>query len=210
MSQHSKAIMLLVLLLGLTGTSEAQDKPNIVLVFMDNFGWGEPGFNGRGIVRGAPTPRLDKLASEGLRLTNFNVEVQCTKWRKPIRFPATHWLARATMGINRRQSRLDVPLVAMLADNHWCLPARAFSFPQIALRPIPAHPHSINHTHELISNRHTLRSQECRNTDCVARTELGQLLRPTTKNLILRGERHAIPWQASLGAETPPSAMGSK
>jgi arylsulfatase len=24
----------------------AQDKPNIVLVFMDNFGWGEPGFNG--------------------------------------------------------------------------------------------------------------------------------------------------------------------
>ena len=24
----------------------AQDRPNIVLVFMDNFGWGEPGFNG--------------------------------------------------------------------------------------------------------------------------------------------------------------------
>ena len=46
-----------------------------MLVFMDNFGWGEPGFNGGGIIRGAPTPRLDKLASEGLRLTNFNVEV---------------------------------------------------------------------------------------------------------------------------------------
>jgi len=26
----------------------AQDKPNIVLVFLDNFGWGEPGFNGGG------------------------------------------------------------------------------------------------------------------------------------------------------------------
>ncbi|MBW1859536.1 MAG: arylsulfatase, partial [Deltaproteobacteria bacterium] len=24
----------------------AAKKPNIVLVFMDNFGWGEPGFNG--------------------------------------------------------------------------------------------------------------------------------------------------------------------
>ncbi len=36
----------------------AQDKPNIVLVFMDNFGWGEPGFNGGGIIRGAPTLRL--------------------------------------------------------------------------------------------------------------------------------------------------------
>jgi arylsulfatase len=36
--------------------AHAQDKPNIVLVFMDNFGWGEPGFNGGGIIRGAATP----------------------------------------------------------------------------------------------------------------------------------------------------------
>ena len=66
-------------------TAFAQDrKPNIVLVFMDNFGWGEPGFNGGGIIRGAATPRLDQLASEGLRLTNFNVEVQCTPSRSAI------------------------------------------------------------------------------------------------------------------------------
>jgi arylsulfatase len=62
----------------------AQDKPNIVIVFMDNFGWGEPGFNGGGIIRGAATPRLDRLASEGLRLTNFNVEVQCTPSRSAL------------------------------------------------------------------------------------------------------------------------------
>jgi arylsulfatase A-like enzyme len=62
----------------------AQDKPNIVLVFMDNFGWGEPGFNGGGIVRGAATPRLDQIAAEGLRLTNFNVEVQCTPSRSAL------------------------------------------------------------------------------------------------------------------------------
>ena len=72
------------ILLGLAGSAQAQDKPNIVLVFMDNFGWGEPGFNGGGIIRGAPTPRLDKLASEGLRLTNFNVEAQCTPSRSAI------------------------------------------------------------------------------------------------------------------------------
>ena len=66
-------------------TAFAQDrKPNIVLVFMDNFGWGEPGFNGGGIIRGAETPRLDQLASEGLRLTNFNVEAQCTPSRSAI------------------------------------------------------------------------------------------------------------------------------
>ena len=40
----------------------ASDKPNIVLVFLDNFGWGEPGFNGGGIIRGAATPALDRLA----------------------------------------------------------------------------------------------------------------------------------------------------
>ena len=62
----------------------AQDKPNIVLVFLDNFGWGEPGFNGGGIIRGAPTPRMDTLAAQGLRLTNFNVEVQCTPSRSAI------------------------------------------------------------------------------------------------------------------------------
>jgi arylsulfatase len=53
-------------------------------VFLDNFGWGEPGFNGGGIVRGAETPRMDRLASEGLRLTNFNVEVQCTPSRSAL------------------------------------------------------------------------------------------------------------------------------
>ena len=37
----------------------AADKPNIVLVFLDNFGWGEPGFNGGGIIRGAETPNMD-------------------------------------------------------------------------------------------------------------------------------------------------------
>ena len=62
----------------------ASEKPNIVLVFLDNFGWGEPGFNGGGIIRGAPTPRLDELAGDGMRLTNFNVEVQCTPSRSAI------------------------------------------------------------------------------------------------------------------------------
>ena len=56
----------------------AQNKPNVILVLMDNYGWGEPGVYGGGIIRGAPTPHIDKLADEGLRLLNFNVEAQCT------------------------------------------------------------------------------------------------------------------------------------
>jgi arylsulfatase len=61
-----------------------QAQPNIVFILMDNLGYGEPGCYGGGITRGAPTPRIDRLASEGTRLTNFNVEAQCTPSRSAI------------------------------------------------------------------------------------------------------------------------------
>ena len=78
-----KLLVLALLICPLAGNS-ATDKPNVVLVFLDNFGWGEPGFNGGGIIRGAATPRMDQIAAEGLRLTNFNVEVQCTPSRSAL------------------------------------------------------------------------------------------------------------------------------
>jgi arylsulfatase len=59
-------------------------KPNIVFILTDNLGYGELGVYGGGELRGAPTPRLDKLAAEGLRLTNFNVEPQCTPSRSAM------------------------------------------------------------------------------------------------------------------------------
>ena len=43
----------------------AGKKPNIVFILVDNLGYGELGVYGGGILRGAPTPRIDKLASEG-------------------------------------------------------------------------------------------------------------------------------------------------
>ena len=39
-------------------------KPNIVLVLMDNFGYGEIGVYGGGVLRGAATPIIDSLAEE--------------------------------------------------------------------------------------------------------------------------------------------------
>jgi arylsulfatase len=59
-------------------------KPNIVLILMDNLGYGELGVYGGGITRGGATPRLDALAGEGLRLTNYNVEAQCTPSRAAL------------------------------------------------------------------------------------------------------------------------------
>jgi arylsulfatase len=41
-------------------------RPNILFIVVDNLGYGEVGVYGGGATRGAPTPRIDKLASEGL------------------------------------------------------------------------------------------------------------------------------------------------
>jgi len=79
-------VMLAIILVVIFSVSveAAESKPNIVLIFMDNFGYGELGVYGGGITRGAPTPRIDTLAEEGIRLTNFNVEAQCTPSRSAL------------------------------------------------------------------------------------------------------------------------------
>ena len=66
------------------GHAVAADKPNIVLILMDNFGWGEVGAYGGGILRGAPTPNIDSIADNGLKLLNFNVESQCVPSRSAL------------------------------------------------------------------------------------------------------------------------------
>ena len=58
--------------------------PNIVLILADKLGWGELGCYGGGALRGAPTPRIDALASEGLRFLNFNVESDCVPTRSAL------------------------------------------------------------------------------------------------------------------------------
>ena len=59
-----------VVVVGICSTARAADqKPNVVIMLADNVGYGDIGAYGAGAVRGMPTPRIDKLASEGLRLT---------------------------------------------------------------------------------------------------------------------------------------------
>ena len=47
---------------------EAADKPNIVLIFIDDMGYGDIGPFGNTINR---TPHLDRMAEEGNLLTHF-------------------------------------------------------------------------------------------------------------------------------------------
>ncbi|MDM0081141.1 arylsulfatase [Variovorax sp. J31P179] len=62
----------------------ADRKPNVVFILADNVGYGDLGPYGGGELRGAPTPRIDQLAREGLRLTQYLVEPACTPSRAAL------------------------------------------------------------------------------------------------------------------------------
>jgi len=65
----ARVIVLLVLsFLCSVHTVRAADQPNIVLIFIDDLGWMDIGCYGNDFVE---TPRIDQLAAEGLKFTDF-------------------------------------------------------------------------------------------------------------------------------------------
>ena len=58
----------------------SEKQPNIVFVLCDNVGWGDFGCYGGQ----TPTPRIDKLASEGIRFNSFTSESQCCPTRTAL------------------------------------------------------------------------------------------------------------------------------
>ena len=76
----------------LTGAAEATaEKPNFVILFADDLGYGDLGCYGHPKYK---TPNLDRMAKEGVRLTNFYVPVPyCAPSRGTIltgRYPFRH------------------------------------------------------------------------------------------------------------------------
>jgi arylsulfatase len=87
--RSSRRILVFVLALAIslgfgTATAAEPDRPNILLILLDNTGWGDFGCYGGGALRGAPSPRIDELASQGMLLQNFNTEPQCTPSRSAL------------------------------------------------------------------------------------------------------------------------------
>jgi arylsulfatase len=77
----ARGLLAVAALAGVTRAQEPQPKkPNIVFILLDNVGWGDLSVYGGG----TPTPRMDKLASQGIRFTNYTVESQCTPSRSAI------------------------------------------------------------------------------------------------------------------------------
>ncbi len=57
------------------------NRPNVVFMLADNLGYGDVGCYGAGEARGMPTPNMDALAADGVRLNQFMVEAACTPSR---------------------------------------------------------------------------------------------------------------------------------
>ena len=110
--------------IGLASPAVAQEKkPNILVIMGDDVGWFNIGAYHQGIMSGK-TPNLDKLASQGMRFTDYYAEASCTAGRAnfitgelPIRTGLT------TVG----QAGADVGLPAQAVTVATALKAKGYS-----------------------------------------------------------------------------------
>lgn len=75
----------------------AGQKLNVLIFFVDDLGWGDPGCFGGGAAIGAPTPNIDHLAFEGKKFTSFYSTPTCTPSRAALmtgRLPVRSGLTR--------------------------------------------------------------------------------------------------------------------
>ena len=63
---------------------DVSGRPNVLFFHIDNISQGDIGCYGGGFPQGVTTPNIDEFASEGLLLTNYNVEAQCTPTRSAL------------------------------------------------------------------------------------------------------------------------------
>jgi arylsulfatase len=71
---------LTVAALVLAGAAAAQGKPNIIVIWGDDIGWGNISAYNHGIM-GYKTPNIDRIADEGAMFTDFYSQQSCTAGR---------------------------------------------------------------------------------------------------------------------------------
>src|SRR5262249_39944376 len=77
---YAASIRVAALSCSFSAVNAQQPRPNIVFIMGDDIGWSNIGVYNQGIMSGR-TPNLDKLASEGMRFTDYYAEASCTAGR---------------------------------------------------------------------------------------------------------------------------------
>lgn len=119
MKRWSRVAGLLVILLTSSTLAHAA-KPNLVLVFADDLGWGDPSCYGNTDAR---SPNIDRLAAEGLRFEQFYVNspicspsrVAISTGQYPQRWSITSYLATSDRNSQRGMANWLDPRAPMLA-----------------------------------------------------------------------------------------------
>ena len=120
---HSRFGAFFVACVFCVGASQAgadQTRPNIILVFIDDMGWGDFSCFGN---KDAKTPHIDRLASEGIRFEQFYVNSPiCSPSRTaisigqyPQRWRITSFLSNRNHNIQRGMAQWLDPKAPMLA-----------------------------------------------------------------------------------------------
>ncbi len=96
--------------------ASAQDRPNIVFIMADDVGWSNPSCYHNGLMS-SRTPNIDKIAKEGMRLTDYYAQPSCTAGRGAFltgQFPVRNGMH--TVGLPGDEKRLsdNDPTVPML------------------------------------------------------------------------------------------------
>jgi arylsulfatase A-like enzyme len=95
-----------------------ENRPNVVLVITDDMGWGDLSSYGATDIR---TPNLDRLASEGIRLTDFYANgTTCSPTR-----------AGLISGRYQQRFGIEAPLANVVRAGDSGLPATGYSLPQL-------------------------------------------------------------------------------
>lgn len=75
-----------IALIGLLLDAQAAERPNILLIVVDDMGWSDPGCFGGEI----DTPSIDRLAEQGVRFTEYHVNPMCVVTRTSLMTGHTH------------------------------------------------------------------------------------------------------------------------
>ena len=113
MKPRSRSLLLLVAVAGLLSSSlRLSARPNVVIFFADDLGWGELGCQGNPQI---PTPHIDAIARDGVRFTNgYVAATYCSPSRAGLltgRYP-TRFGHEFNSVANRTGLRLDQITIA--------------------------------------------------------------------------------------------------
>lgn len=102
--------ILTILILVITTTAQAAEKPNVIIIFTDDQGYADVGVYGATQIK---TPNIDRLANEGIRFTDFYVAAPvCTPSRAALltgSYPHRLSMARMPRGKGKNMGMVLFP-----------------------------------------------------------------------------------------------------